>query len=116
MNKKLILGLLNLLLISTFAAAFAYSSDLNQRLISCTPTKDYNAGGSTVFQISGLTGSLCVFKIQNTGFGDKPDLICKVPYSKMRDMTSINPLTVQSTKNQYCRMSIKSLNKVKKYY
>lgn len=116
MSKRLFTSLLIVLVICGCSSVLAYNSDeLNKRLISCTPTKDFDAG-STLYQISGLTGSVCIFKILNNGFGNKPDLICKVPYSRMREMTSYNPLTVQNLKNRYCVMSMKSLNKQKKIY
>lgn len=112
MNKKFILGLLTAILISPLTTVFAYNSDdVNKRLISCTPTKDLDAGGSTLYQISGLTGSICIFKIQHTGFGAKPDLICKVPYARMSEMASYNPITVKNIKNRFCVISIKSLNR-----
>jgi len=113
MNKKFILSLLAVILISYSAGAFA-TDDLNTRLRNCTPTKDYNAGGST-YQITGLTGSTCIFKIL-TSSTSKPDLICKVPLSKMYDMTSFNPLVVQGVKNKYCIMSIRSFKKAEKVY
>ncbi len=117
MKKKFILGLLTTILVSFFTASFAYNSDdLNKRLLACTPTKDYEAGGSTLYQISGLTGNICIFKIQNVGISNKPDLICKVPFSRMREMTSYNPVTVQNIKNKYCVISIKSLNKPRNIY
>ena len=116
MNKKIITGLLSVILISCFSTALAYNSeDVNKRLLSCTPSKNLDGGGSTLYQISGLTGPICIFKIQNT-LGTKPDLICKVPASRMREMTSYNPLTVQNLKKQFCVISIKSLGKTKSVY
>ncbi len=116
MNRKFILGLLTTILISHSAAVLAYNSDdLNKRLRSCTPTKDFNAGG-VVYQISGLTGSTCIFKIENYSSNNKPNLICKVPYSKMYQMTSLNPLTVQRAKNNYCVMSMKAPERPKRVY
>ena len=117
MNKKLIFALLTIMLVLSIATVSAFNSDdLNRRLRNCTPTKDYHAGGSTVYQISGLTGSTCIFKIEQTGASDKPNLICKVPYTMMYKMTSVNPFVIQGVKNQYCVMSLKSLNKPKKVY
>ena len=116
MNKKFILALLATMLTSYFAIAAAYDiTDLNRRLRSCTPTKDYNAGGSTYYQITGLTGSTCIFKILYNS-PNKSDIICKVPYEKMPLLTSFNPISSQRVKNQYCVMSIKSLNGVKRTY
>ena len=115
MNKKFILGLLVGVSISYFNAASAYDSVLSERLTSCTPTKDYNAGSSTLYQISGLTGSTCIYKIQYTS-GNKPDLICKVPFSKMREVANANPISAQRLRNQYCVISIKSLNRSKTVY
>ena len=110
MNKKLILGLLAAVLVSYSSIASAYSSDdLNKRLRACTPSKDYQAGGSTVYQISGLTGATCIFKIEYKTATNKPDLICKVPISRMYEMTSFNPLVVQGIINRYCVMSMKSI-------
>ena len=116
MNKKFIFGILTVLFSLYSITITAFGSELNERLKNCTPTKSINGGSSTTYQISGLRGSICVFKILNSGFTNKPDLICKVPYTKMSDMTSINPLTVQTIKNQYCIMTIKSLNKQKRVY
>jgi len=117
MNRKIIPGFLFAILMLGSSMGFAYNSDeVNRRLISCTPTKNLNAGNSTLYQITGLTGSTCVFKIDYSNASAKPGLICKVPYARMREMTSINPLTVQRLKNQFCVMSIKSLNKSNKIY
>ncbi len=116
MNKKILLALLTVIITSCVSIAFAYdSTELNRRLVSCTPTKDFNAGNS-LYQISGLTGSTCIYKIQNISSSSRPDLICKVPYSRMSEMTSYNPLLVQKLKNKYCVISIKSFNKSKNIY
>ena len=116
MSKKFILGLLTAMLIFGTTSTLAYNSDeLNRRLASCTPTKDFSAGGTTLYQISGLTGSTCIYKIQYGAASSKPDIICKVPFSRMREMTSSNPITVQNLRNKYCVISIKSLNKQKLY-
>ena len=102
---------------SQTAMVFAFNSDdLNRRLRNCTPTKDFNAGNSTFYQISGLYGSVCKYKIEYGEFSNKPDLICSVPMDKMGDMTSYNPIVVQKLKSQYCRMSLKNLNRYKKGY
>ncbi len=112
MNRKIILSLLIILFVSCFTTVFAYdSNDFNKRITSCTPSKNLEGSGSTLYQISGLTGSICIFKIQYRGFGNKPDIICKVPASRMSEMTSYNPMAVQGIKNKYCVMSIKSLKK-----
>lgn len=106
MNKKIILSLFTIILISQFSIANALSSDLNKRLESCTPTRDYSAGGSTFYRISGLTGSICIFRIINNSPGGS-DLICRVPYTRMREVTSFNPMTAQNVKNQYCIIALK---------
>ena len=117
MNKKFILGLLTTILISSYAAVSAYNSDeLNKRLRSCTPSKDFDAGGSVLYQISGLTGSTCIYRIDYSDASNKPDLICKVPFSRMHEMTSANPVVVRKLRNQYCVMSIKSFKKAKSVY
>ena len=91
----------------------AYSNDeLNRRLISCTPSKDFDAGDS-VYQITGLMGSTCVFKILYVS-SSKSDLICKVPYSKMREFASYNPLTAQNAKRKYCTISLKKFDNPKR--
>ena len=111
MNKKLIYGLVFTFLLFSYTCASAYDRDeLNRRLISCTPTKDFNAG-SALYQISGLTNSICIFKILNNGTNNEPNLICRVPSNRMREMTSLNPLTVQKLKNEYCKMAMKKNNK-----
>jgi len=116
MVKKLFLGISITLILSCSLTSLGFNSDeLNKRLTSCTPTKDFDAG-SSMYQISGLTGSTCIFKIQYKGFGTKPDLICKVPFSRMKEMTSYNPISVNNIKNQYCIISIKSLNRAKSVY
>ena len=117
MNNNLIIFLLTAVIIISTTAASAFNSDeLNKRLLSCKPTKDFSAGGSTMYQISGLTGSTCIFKIQYGALSNKPDLICKVPSTRMREMTSYNPLTVENLKKQFCVISIKSINKQKTIY
>ena len=117
MNKKIIFSLIAIMLMLLSEIAVAYDSgDLNRRLRNCTPTKDYNAGGSTVYQISGLTGSTCIYKIEHYDTSKQPNLICKVPYAKMYEMTSYNPLTVQRLRSKYCVMSMKSLDKTKRVY
>lgn len=117
MNKKFISSLLAIILISFCAKAFAYNSDLNQRLLSCTPTKDFHADSYTTYQISGLTGSTCIFKIQHSYYSNKPDLICKVPSSRMPEMASYDPITVQNIKKQYCVISMKKrTNQTKPVY
>ena len=117
MNKKIVLGIFTAILVSCFTITTAYGNEeLNRRLISCTPTKDFDAGNSTLYQITGITNSICIYKIQHRGIGNKPDLICKVPLSKMREMTGFNPIAVESLKNRYCVISIKSLNKSRSVY
>ncbi len=109
MNIKFIFGLLIIALISTASTAQAYNSyDLNKRLVSCTPTRDYNAG-SIAYRITGLMGSSCVFRIVSLN-SNKSDLICRVPYEKMREMTSVNPLIVQNLKNRYCKIALQRVN------
>lgn len=116
MNKKFILSLLAIILVPFSAKVLAYDNDLNKRLLSCTPTKDFHADSITTYQISGLTGSTCIFKIQYNYYSNKPDLICKVPSSRMYEMTSYDPITVKNIKKQYCVISIKSTKKTKKVY
>ena len=116
MNKKFILVLLTTMLLSSFSSVFAYNvTELNNRLRACTPTNDFNAGGSTYYQITGLMGSVCVFKILYNN-PRKSDLICKVPPDRMYDMISLNPLVVQGARNKYCVMSLRSFNNQKKVY
>ncbi len=116
MSKKFVLGLSVTLLISCFTSVFAYNSDeLNKRLLNCQPSKDFDGGISTIYQISGLTGDTCIFKIQSKT-GNTPDLICKVPKNRMREMISYNPMTVQGIKNQYCVISLKPSAKSKGIY
>ena len=112
MIKKLFFSLFAIILISLAAVVSAYNSDdLNKRLRNCTPTKDFSAGGSTLYQISGLyEGNVCKYKIQYGGVDNKPDVICSVPMEKMYEMTSYDPLVVQKTKDKYCKISIKSLS------
>ena len=116
MNKKFIFSLLAIILISFCAKALAYSGDLNRRLLSCTPTKDFQVDSITTYQISGLTGSTCIFKIQYSYYSNKPDLICKVPSSRMPEMASYDPIIVKNIKKRYCVISIKKANKAKKVY
>ena len=111
MNKKIFFSLFTTILLSLTIIVFAYDTDdLNRRLRNCTPTKDYSAGGYTLYQISGLyEGNVCKYKIQYGGVDNKPDVICSVPMEKMYEMTSYNPFVVQKAKDKYCRISIKSL-------
>ena len=106
MNKNFIFSLLSLFLLYSLTFS-ALADNVNQRLSSCTPSKNLSAGGSTLYQISGLTGSTCIFKIEDTS-GRKANLICKVPINKMSEMTSFNPVIVQNAKNRYCVISLKN--------
>ena len=110
--NRIILTLFGIMFISRSTALAYDSNDLNRRLNSCTPTKDFDAG-SSIYQITGLMGSYCVFKILYVS-SSRSDLICKVPYSKMREITSYNPLTVQDAKRQYCTISLRKFDHPKK--
>ena len=115
--NKIILSLLTAILISNCATVYAYDSgEVNKRLVSCTPSKNLAGSGSTLYQISGLTGDICIFKIQYGALSKRPDLICKVPSARMGEMVSFNPAGAQAIKKQYCVISTKSLNSQKRIY
>ena len=117
MKKKVILGLFAVMLSLFFTTVSAYGNEeLNRRLISCTPSKNFKADSATMYQISGLTGSTCIYRIQFIGAINKSDLICKVPKEKMPEMTSFNPIVVQNLRNRYCVISINSHEKPKDVY
>ena len=117
MNKRVIFGLFSVILLIFITAADVYGNDEpNRRLLSCTPSKDLRIYRSTIYQISGLTGSTCIYRIQFTTAINKPDLICKVPKEKLPETISFNPITVQNLRNKYCVISIKSYNKPRSVY
>lgn len=106
MNKKIILSLLIVLIISLYSIASAYNIyEINQKLASCTPTLNLRASASTSYRIFGITDSVCNFKIINNNAQNKSELMCRIPYTEMHKMTSAR--SIPYLKKQYCKIHFK---------